>query len=669
MGPYAELLWNSATAAPASQFGCAYDTGRSVVIQQPVKNTNLVTRGNFKVGTTTITAEYLFGRSESAKLFSENQISSANSTSTIQLPNLSTTPNPFRNLAYPSTGAGYARVFNALTATFPELAVNNGAPMTFRWRCMACGQREYATTTDTNRFLLSADGSVPFLADWDYRVGVSRAASKSSSVLGSGYHNYVGLANLINTGVLNPFLLNGEQQSAAAMAGLEAISARGTSLYGGEYTTTQVDAKASGQVMKLPAGDVLAAVGVDFRQEKYKFDGNLGVNTNDINTWIFNAAFDNLNALSGVKRDVKAVFGEVIVPVLKNLEANLSARYDQYSGFGSTTNPKASLRFAPLESLVLRASYGTGFRVPTFNQLYNGLTDSAYSGAGVPDPATCPSGVVSTAAGCTAITFNTWFHGVDTLGPEKSKMANVGFVWQPINEFSASVDWWSINRKGTIQALGITGANGFILNYAQLQNRFIRNGAGVITQIDTSWLNAGETNTQGIEVVLRGGAVVGGGRLTGGLDGSYLMEKKSRLLESSPFGASEVGVFTRSSELGIRWKHSAFVTYKYGEWGATLRQQYTGGYADYVPPGVANGNLKPVNYNPLVKPYTLYHANVAYTGIKNLTLNAGVKNLLDTDPPFALAYDTNTGAGSSWEPRVADPRGRSFVVSAEYKFF
>jgi iron complex outermembrane receptor protein len=130
-----------------------------------------------------------------------------------------------------------------------------------------------------------------------------------------------------------------------------------------------------------------------------------------------------------------------------------------------------------------------------------------------------------------------------------------------------------------------------------------------------------------------------------------------------------VGLFTRSSELGLRWKHSAFATYKVGDWGGTLRQQYSSGYAGYIPPGVANGTVSPPNYSPFVKAYTLYHANVAYTGIKNLTLIGGIKNLLNTDPPFALAYDTNTGAGSSWEPRVADPRGRSFVVSAEYKFF
>ena len=60
---------------------------------------------------------------------------------------------------------------------------------------------------------------------------------------------------------------------------------------------------------------------------------------------------------------------------------------------------------------------------------------------------------------------------------------------------------------------------------------------------------------------------------------------------------------------------------------------------------------------------------MAYTGIKNLTLTLGVKNLLDKDPPFSAAYDGNTGAGSSWEPRVADPRGRSFTFQIDYKFF
>jgi iron complex outermembrane receptor protein len=49
-------------------------------------------------------------------------------------------------------------------------------------------------------------------------------------------------------------------------------------------------------------------------------------------------------------------------------------------------------------------------------------------------------------------------------------------------------------------------------------------------------------------------------------------------------------------------------------------------------------------------------------------VTAGIKNLLNKDPPFAITYDSNTGAGSSWEPRVADPRNRSFTLLAEYRF-
>ena len=62
-------------------------------------------------------------------------------------------------------------------------------------------------------------------------------------------------------------------------------------------------------------------------------------------------------------------------------------------------------------------------------------------------------------------------------------------------------------------------------------------------------------------------------------------------------------------------------------------------------------------------------AAVRQTIHARLGVTVGVKNLLDKDPPFSAAYDTNTGAGSSWEPRVADPRGRAFTFTVDYKFF
>jgi len=130
-----------------------------------------------------------------------------------------------------------------------------------------------------------------------------------------------------------------------------------------------------------------------------------------------------------------------------------------------------------------------------------------------------------------------------------------------------------------------------------------------------------------------------------------------------------VGVFTRAGDLGLRWKHSLTGTYGRGAWTGTLQHLYRSGYDDYVLPGVANGSVVPPSWSPKVKAYQLWNTSVAYGGIKNLTLTLGVKNLLDKDPPFSAAYDGNTGAGSSWEPRVADPRGRSYTFQIDYKFF
>ena len=663
MSPYREDLW----AAAASKYGCAWDTGRAAVIQQPVRNTNLVTRATFKLGQHQLFAEAVLGKSESAKSFSANQITSGTDTSNTSLPNGTVIPSPFRNLRYPSTGASYATIFNQLVAAFPALAANNGLPMAFRWRCLPCGPRELETVSDTKRLLVGAEGALPFLTDWDYRAGFSQASSESSSTVGSGYHYWQPFADLINTGVLNPFSLT---QTPAAMAALQAIEARGVQLYGGKFTMQQSDVTVSGPVFKLPAGAVMAALGVDIRTEKYKFDGDQRANANTVGALVFNVPFDNALATAGtLKRDIKAVFGELQVPLWKGLELNAAVRQDDYTGFGTSTNPKVSLRYAPSDAFLVRGAYSTGFRVPTFKQMFDPFTQSVYVGADFADPGTCPSRVVSTAPGCAAVNPQILFGGKSTLNPEEAKMKSLGFVFQLTPEISGNVDWWSIHRDGAIQSLGLTT---LAANYSQFSQNFFRDANGTLVAVDTRWVNTGETVTNGIEFGLRGAFNASGARWNAAFDVSYLLKKKSRLspsappLESSP---SEVGVFTRAGDLGIRWKHTASLTRTQGDWSATLAQVYRTGYADYVIPGVANGTVRPVNWNPIVKPYETYNLSVGFTGIKDLTIIAGVKNLFNEDPPFSVTYDTNTGAGSSWEPRVADPRGRAYTLRVEYKFF
>jgi iron complex outermembrane receptor protein len=642
MGPYDELLWNS----PSSKYGSAWDTGRAAVIQQPVKNTNFVGRGSYKLGEHVLSFEAVIGRSESTKSFSANQISSSTSTT-----------NPFYNLAYPSSGADYDRIYNALVAFFPASSLNYGAPIPFRWRSTPVGNRELYTVSDTRRFLVSAEGPLPLLRDWEYRAGLAQATSKSKSRLNKGYFYAWPFAQLINTGVLNPFSY---EQTAQALTALDAVRADGVQLYGGEFTTTTLDATASGPLWQLPAGELQGAVGVDFRKEEYLFDGaNTKYTTLSSPDYIFNAPFDNALATDGtLSRDIKAVFAELQIPIWKGLDLNLAARRDNYTGFGSTTNPKVTVRFAPMEKLLFRASYSTGFRVPTFKQQFDPLFESIYSGIDLVNPYTnqpIPANSIQVYSG-----------GKASLNPEEAEMYSAGVVFSPIKNITLSADWWSINRDGTILILGPTT---ILQNYQLFSDSILRDSANTITAIDNRWLNAGETETKGIEYTARGDFEVAGGKLTADLNVSQLLEKRSRLLANAPWGASEIGRFTRASDIGLKWKYTASVSYRKGKWTGRLSQLYRAGYMDYVAPGVLTGLVKPSQWNPKVDEYITYNASLTYRWSKDVTIIAGIKNLFGEDPPFSVAYDTNTGAGSSWEPRIADPRGRAFTLSVEYKLF
>ncbi len=645
---YDEVLW----ATPSAKWGCAWDTGRAAVLQQPVQSTNAVLRGTFALGEHQLFAEFVGAHVVSDKSFSPNQISSSTSSSS-----------PFFNLGYPSTGEAYDKVFNAIAAVFPTIAANKGLPMALRWRCMPCGNREIETTADTKRFLVGAEG--PLFGGWDYKTGVSVASSDTTSLLKHGYFYGKPFAALINNGTLNPFPADGLTQTAAALSALDSVRADGVTLYGGKFTLQQADFTASGPVFKLPAGDLMAAIGGDVRTEKYKFNGN----ATDLVTQaaIFNAPFDSVNTLDTVKRDIKAVFGEVLVPVFKNLEASAAIRHDSYTGFGGTTNPKFSLRYQPFEQLLVRASTSRGFRVPTFNQLFNGITESTYAGKDLVDPGKCASGVVDpTKAGCESITPVILTGGKPTLGPEKSKQWTWGFVWSPVADVALGADWWQIRKTGTIQAVSLSD---LVKNYGLFPENFLRDASGTLQAIDNRNVNAGETITKGVDISLRGSTMMGAGRLTGALEGSYLLDKRSRLIASAPMGPSEIGVFTRASDLGLRWKHSIIVSYEEGDWAGTAVQRWRAGYKDAQLPGVANGSITPPQWQPNVGKYITYDASLSYRGIKNLGLTFGIKNLLNDDPPFSAAYDGNTGAGSSWEPRVADPRGRSYTFTVNYKFW
>ena len=672
---YDDQLWANTSA----RFACAWDTGRAAVLQQPLETLTYYGRATAKLGDHQFYAEITGSDADSSKRFSNNQYSG----------NATTLP-----LYYPlnsTTASTYNDVYSKLVAVFPQIAVNYGKPISYRWRCTSCDVREYETNTKTLRAGLGAEG--PLWDGWDYRAGGSYARSQSTSVLGTGYHYRgtfasaaaatasgvtgavsggidpraptapgaarPGIVGLLNSGILNPFSLS---QSAEALSGLKAISAEGVTLYGGKYEVKQLDASVSGSLFDLPGGTVQVALGVDYRRETYSFNGSPAAVTGTPD--IFNVAFDNNNALTAKNRTVKAAYAELLVPVFEALEVTGAVRLDDYSGFGSTVNPKVSAKYRPLDWLMFRGSYNTGFRVPAFNQIFNGVTQSPNPGNTLVDPTTCATGAVSTLPGCSAITPETLAGGNLNLGPETSKQHSIGLVLQPSSRFSASFDYWSIAVDDTIGALTLRQ---LLDNISYFPDRVTRTN-NIITLIDLRADNIGSRRTEGLEVALRGGVDAFGGVITGGLDGTYLLKKREKFLPSAPFGSSLIGRFTFAGDLGLKWKHSAFVSYTKDDFTFNFSQIYRDGYKNQALPGIANGTVVRPDFNPMVKSYVTYNTSVSVDLLKQYRLTAGVRNVFDTDPPFAITYDSNTGAGSSWEPRVADPRGRSFTLSIEAKF-
>ncbi|WP_281278310.1 TonB-dependent receptor [Thalassotalea litorea] len=644
-------LWNRANETAS----CAWDYPRASVLQQPVESIDLVTRGTAKI-TEDLEGFIEFVGSEvtTKKRFEPNQI----------------TPwsigngdwETFGGGWYPSSGASYDYIVDALSSYYGAEQLNIGAPIAYRWRCMDCGPREIETTTKAYKLQLGLDGSWD---DWDYKVGLSRSSNEADSELGGGYHYTEMLAQAIGTGLVSPFLLPGESQTAEAMAAIEAASARGVVLFGGETVMTQFDASITGDTgfeLGLGGDSIYVAAGVDIRREEYKFNGDRRASENRPD--IYGAPFDDANALDNVHRTIQAVFVEALIPIVESFELNLAVRHDDYSGFGGTTNPKYGFTWKPHESVLFRGAYSTGFRVPTFNQLFNGITEEPYTGLDFADPAVCAGGIVQVDdPQCQPIQPTILYGGKPDLGPEESEQASLGFVWAPFDDFSMNVDWWEIIIEGTIQ---VPGRDDLVENYDVFEENFIRDSSGELISIDQRYVNAGERNTSGVEFGAKYATDIGGGQLSVNFNGSYLIEDKKKLLDDAPFGENLVGTHSRGN-IPLRWKHTLAFNYNFEDFTVNLTQVFRDSYDDEVPPGIESGEINPPGWDPEVDSYTVYNTSVQYTGWDHLSLTFGIKNLLDEEPPFT-AHQNDFSPGAAFDPRVADPRGRAYTLHATYTF-
>ena len=524
-----------------------------------------------------------------------------------------------------------------------------GQPLVLLFRSIPTGVRVTEDTTDNARVVAGLRGTA---MGWDYDTGLLYSENKLTSDLKQGWVLTDRYLNLINTGVINPF---GPTTDPAALAAAMASNYNGN-LTVNKTSVSSLDAKATRDLYKLPAGMVSLALGAELRKEK------MDLNPSTANRNFEISGFGAPGVPTSAARNVESAFAEVDMPILKNLDANAAVRYDNYQHVGNTVNPKGSIRWQPAETFLIRASVGTGFRAPTLLDLYQpearGITTN-----GQRDRIRCPV-VVATIQDCSN-QFVTIGGGNPLLKPEKSKSTTLGFLFEPTKDFSLGVDGFVIALKDVIRT-GLSTAT--ILGDPVTYASYIRrgppdgnaSGAGPIIGIDQSLTNLGKVNVAGVDIDVKGRVVnTAANKVTLRLNGTYMSRYDTQNID---------GTFTtainRPSALNIgvivRWRHTASATYERGPWLATLSENFQIGYDDL------RTSLQGASVTPRqVSSYDTYDAQVSYLGFKSMKLTLGVKNLMDRDPPYA-----NYGGGfvGSYDLSYTDVRGRFVYGTAAYTF-
>jgi iron complex outermembrane receptor protein len=369
-------------------------------------------------------------------------------------------------------------------------------------------------------------------------------------------------------------------------------------------------------------------------------------------------------------RDAKALMGEVNIPIIENMEAGVAVRWDDYENVGSKTTPQARIRWKPVEQLLLRASYGKGYRAPSLTELYQPRS-TGVSAPGLNDPLRCDTTGNSNDCGTQ---FNILLGGTPTLKPETSDNYNLGVVFEPTRTASVGFDAFRVKLKNPI-IFGIDP--GSLLAFEQKFPGFITRGAptadcpgcpGPVQSIDQLNLNLGATNVDGTDVDLRYRVPTDGvGTFTFGVVGTYFW--KYEIQQPDGTFQSIVGrvspIVNGAGGVIPRWHHYASVGWELGPWQATIAENFQSHYKDIN--GTFEDPADPAYVPRTVKHYETFDLQAAYSGIENLKIALGMKNALDKDPPY-----TNAGGQSyfqaGYDPGYADPRGRFMYATVSYSF-
>jgi len=486
-----------------------------------------------------------------------------------------------------------------------------------------------------------------------------------------------------------------------------------------EYEQSVYTAYATGDIFETSAGDVAFGFGIEIRNDK--IDSIPDAVARD---GLFFGFFADGGAVG--EKWTNEWFAEIEVPLLagqpgaEELTINLSTRYTDDEYYGSDNTESFKLAWRPVESLLVRATYGTSFRAPNLRELFLASQSgflSLFDPCLIPDDALDPmgnyvpglddredevftnclaNGVDPTIANNNG--FNTYSMEVPrggslTLDAEESDAWSAGVAWEvPFsNAFDLSVGatYYEIEVKNTI----IEPGGQFVINdcYNNLQgnsafcsriNRdFSDPTSPLIDFIDLGFLNRDKENARGVDI-----NVAFEDTLTvfeRPIDFTFDLRANRQLERSTLFiddnGNADFDTF--QGEWGFPdWTTQAFFRFDWDDFRFTWETQYMSSVVQ-DPDGVDDFDdttggsdtcLGPANGDVLCRDigftdnYFLQNASVYYYG-DVWTIGGGVRNVLNEKPPFVDGTEVlsinNTPIGYGY-----DINGRVYFLNVGVEF-
>lgn len=498
------------------------------------------------------------------------------------------------------TSPYYDPLFNQTTYDPTADATTGSDAVSILHRFAGLGNRDNNVDNYLQDLLVGVEGEV---GDMFFEFGVRRNKSRTFDI-GRNYVVIPIAEQYMNSG---DYLVGDLDRNPAEVLN----SMKATISRIGDFNQDEVFGSVQFDLFDMEGGQAVAIVGGEWRDIYYSDQYDSLSEGGVIGGSAGNSA--------GGGRQAKAAFIESVFPVLDELEITAALRYDSYSDYGSDVSPKVSLRYTPTDELVIRASYGEGFRAPTLDIL---TQKESFSADSVRDEQHC---IAIGAAPTCSDQINAYVIANPFLESETSSQYAMGVAYEVTDWLDFSLDYFNIQINNRIKSF----TSGELINLQNLGLNLpagmsvTRNQFGEIEEVVRGYGNQGDLETSGLDLNLNSRLDLNEfGSLRSNLTMSYTQKYDVDGQDQLDFEAfpGYRGVLSNVYSIGdfdIAWNMNII--------GDTVRLSGS----DYLP--VAHWITNDVNVN-----YNASWGGKVTLGVNNVS---GKEPILNTDPDGSRDYN------------------------------